>query len=86
MPRILIVEDEPLIVDVLQIALRRDGFTEVTSAASARQALAAAAHEKFDLAILDIGLPDVSGLEVSRATQADAGHLDPIPHGARQQR
>jgi DNA-binding response OmpR family regulator len=67
MPRILIVEDEPLIVDVLQIALRRDGFTEVTSAASARQALAAAAHEKFDLAILDIGLPDVSGLEVAVA-------------------
>lgn len=67
MPRILIVEDEPLIVDVLQIALRREGFTEVASAPSARQALALAAHESFDLAILDIGLPDISGLEVAVA-------------------
>lgn len=67
MARILIVEDEPLIVDVLQIALRREGFTEVAAAASARQALALAAHEPFDLAILDIGLPDISGLEVAVA-------------------
>lgn len=67
MPRILIVEDEPLIVDVLQIALRREGFTDVASAASARQALALASHEAFDLAILDIGLPDISGLEVAVA-------------------
>lgn len=67
MPRILIVEDEPLIVDVLQIALRREGLTEVSSAASARQALALAAHEPVDLAIIDIGLPDISGLEVAVA-------------------
>lgn len=67
MARILIVEDEPLIVDVLQIALRREGFTEVSAASSARQALALAAHEPFDLAILDIGLPDISGLEVAVA-------------------
>lgn len=67
MPRILIVEDEPLIVDVLQIALRREGFTQVTASATARQAFAAAAHEQFDLAILDIGLPDISGLEVAVA-------------------
>ncbi|MHB1324020.1 MAG: response regulator transcription factor [Coriobacteriia bacterium] len=67
MPRILIVEDEPLIVDVLQIALRREGFTQVASAGTAKQALAASAHEPFDLAILDIGLPDISGLEVAVA-------------------
>lgn len=67
MPRILIVEDEPLIVDVLQIALRREGFTDVVAAPTARQALATASHEPFDLAILDIGLPDVSGLEVAVA-------------------
>lgn len=67
MPRILIVEDEPLIIDVLQIALRREGFTDVASAPTARQALASAAHETFDLAILDIGLPDISGLEVAVA-------------------
>ncbi|MRR11748.1 response regulator transcription factor, partial [bacterium] len=67
MPRILIVEDEPLIVDVLQIALRREGFTDVVAAPTARQALASAAHEPFDLAVLDIGLPDISGLEVAVA-------------------
>lgn len=67
MPRILIVEDEPLIIDVLQIALRREGLTDVVAASTARQALASATHETFDLAILDIGLPDVSGLEVAVA-------------------
>jgi DNA-binding response OmpR family regulator len=67
MPRILIVEDEPLIVDVLQIALRREGFTDVAAVPTARPAMAASADQSFDLAILDIGLPDVSGLEVAVA-------------------
>lgn len=75
MARILIVDDEPLIADVLQIALRREGFTDVSSAQSARQALALAAREVFDLAILDVGLPDMSGLEVAVALRQQNAEL-----------
>lgn len=67
MPRVLIVEDEPLVVDVLETALRREGLTDVASARGGRQALARSAHEPFDVAILDVSLPDISGFEVAVA-------------------
>lgn len=67
MPRVLIVEDEPLVVGVLETALRREGLTDVASARRGRQALARSAHEPFDVAILDVSLPDISGFEVAVA-------------------
>lgn len=67
MPRVLIVEDEPLVVDVLETALRREGLTNITSAQRGRAALARSAHEPFDVAILDVSLPDISGFELAVA-------------------
>ncbi|PKQ29073.1 MAG: DNA-binding response regulator [Actinobacteria bacterium HGW-Actinobacteria-10] len=67
MPRVLIVEDEPLVVDVLETALRREGFANVVSAQRGRQAIARSAREPFDVAILDISLADISGFEVAVA-------------------
>jgi len=66
-PQVLIVDDEPCIVDVLQIALRRDGFTDVASAATGREALAAASRGALGAVILDIGLPDTSGFDLALA-------------------
>ncbi|HEX7643401.1 MAG TPA: two-component system response regulator CreB [Burkholderiaceae bacterium] len=62
---ILIVEDEPAIADGIAYALRTEGFApkHVTLGESA---LAALRGEPFELAILDVGLPDVSGFEVCR--------------------
>ena len=65
MPRVLLVEDEPAIADTLIYALGTDRF-EVTHALTGSDALAAAEEVDFDFAILDIGLPDMSGLDVCR--------------------
>ncbi|MGL4400995.1 MAG: two-component system response regulator CreB [Luteolibacter sp.] len=65
MPRVLLVEDEPAIADTLVYALGTECF-EVTHALTGADALAAVARENFDFAILDIGLPDMTGLDVCR--------------------
>ncbi len=69
MPRVLLVEDEPAIADTLVYALETECF-EVTHALTGADALAAAAREKFDFAILDIGLPDITGLDVCQRLRA----------------
>ncbi len=65
MPRVLLVEDEPAIADTLVYALETECF-EVVHALTGADALAAAGRETFNFAILDIGLPDMTGLDVCR--------------------
>ncbi len=74
MPRILLVEDEPAIADTLIYALGTECF-EVVHSLTGAGALAAAANQPFDLAILDIGLPDMTGLDVCRKLR----ETSPIP-------
>ena len=62
---ILVVDDEPSIVDAVSTALRYEGF-EVTDAQTGREALAAVTRSEPDLIVLDWMLPDVDGLEVGR--------------------
>ncbi|OHV37713.1 MULTISPECIES: response regulator transcription factor [Pseudofrankia] len=64
-PRLLVVDDEPNIVDMLRMALRFHGF-DVVTAQSGRQATAAVAARRPDLLVLDIMLPDCDGLELCR--------------------
>jgi DNA-binding response OmpR family regulator len=64
-PRILVVDDEPQIVDLLRSYLRRDGF-DVDEAGDGEAALAACARRVPDLVILDLMLPKVDGREVCR--------------------
>jgi two-component system OmpR family response regulator len=61
--RILVVDDEAAITDLVGLALRYEGF-EVTTAATGREALAKTAEFAPDLAVLDVMLPDYTGLEV----------------------
>lgn len=63
MPRVLLVEDEPAIADTLVYALSTECF-EVTHVLTGADALAAFASEGHDFVILDIGLPDMTGLDV----------------------
>ncbi|MGB6222031.1 two-component system response regulator CreB [Haloferula sp.] len=65
MPRILLVEDEPAIADTIIYALKTECF-EVEHALTGRDALEFHADQPFDFVILDIGLPDITGLEVCK--------------------
>ena len=65
---ILIVEDEPAIADTVVYALATDGFSPHW-VASGEAALSTAAAAPFALAIIDIGLPDINGLELFRRLQ-----------------
>ena len=69
-PRVLVVDDEPSIVDALATCLRYEGF-EVDEAATGRHALALAQDDPPDLVILDVMLPGLDGLEVTRRLRAD---------------
>jgi two-component system, OmpR family, response regulator len=63
--RILVVDDEPSIVDAVATALRYEGF-EVHEAMSGRDGLASAIELDPDLVVLDWMLPDIEGIEVGR--------------------
>ncbi len=63
--RVLVVEDEAAMLRALRINLRARGY-EVTTARTGRDALAEAGHHPPDAVILDLGLPDVDGIEVIR--------------------
>lgn len=65
MPQILIVEDEAAIADTLVYALQAEGFVTHWSSLGG-EALTLLENGTFDLAILDVGLPDISGFEVCK--------------------
>jgi two-component system response regulator RegX3 len=69
--RILVVDDEPAIVDAISYALRGEGF-EVETLGDGESALEAARTESFDLVILDLRLPKLSGIEVCRRLRAES--------------
>ena len=65
MARVLLVEDEGAIAQTVEFALRADGF-DTAHALTGRRALELAASGDFDLAILDVGLPDIGGFALCR--------------------
>jgi two-component system response regulator PilR (NtrC family) len=64
--RILIVDDEEVLRDVLDVLLRREGF-ETLTAASGEEALNVLESEEVDLVVLDVMLPGISGIDTLRA-------------------
>ncbi|HEY7431851.1 MAG TPA: response regulator transcription factor [Streptosporangiaceae bacterium] len=75
-PQVLVVDDEPNIRELVQVALKFHGCT-VTTAASGADALRLAADSHPDLIILDVVLPDLTGFEVCRRLRA-AGNDVPV--------
>ncbi|MEY2478751.1 MAG: two-component system, OmpR family, response regulator [Actinomycetota bacterium] len=68
--RVLVVDDERSIVDAVATALRYEGF-QVEEAGTGREALKVAETQRPDLIVLDIMLPDLDGLEVTRRLRQD---------------
>ena len=72
--RLLVVDDEPNIRELLSTSLRYAGF-EVTAAANGREALDAAEEFQPDLAVLDVMLPDMDGFTVTRRLRSAGRHF-----------
>jgi two-component system response regulator RegX3 len=70
-PRILVVEDEPAIADAVGYALRGEGH-EVETMGDGEHAIAAAKEGEYDLLVLDLMLPGVSGVEVCRRVRGES--------------
>ncbi len=73
--KVLIVDDEPSIVNLIRMNLKLEGYDSVC-AYSGREAVEAYAAQKPDIVLLDIMLPDMDGYDVLRAIQElDRRHL-----------
>ena len=66
MSRVLIVDDDPAIRDVVRIALGREGY-DIAEAADGAAALTQFAATRPDLVVLDVMLPEMDGIDVCRA-------------------
>ncbi len=76
MNRILIIEDNPRIIDFLESGLQAQGFTTI-AVSTGREALQITHGDDFDLVILDLGLPDQDGLTVLKTLRGQ-GQTFPI--------
>jgi len=74
-PLVLVAEDEPEVVGLLEVLLRREGY-HVLVARTAAEAIELALGHLPDLLMLDLGLPGGSGVEVCEAVRNDAGTSD----------
>jgi DNA-binding response OmpR family regulator len=70
MTSVLVVDDDPIILDVVEMVLRGRGL-EVDTRSSGRDAVRAAHDQHPDCAVVDVSMPDMSGLDVCRALRED---------------
>jgi len=76
MPRVLVVDDEPHITELVTTAFRYDGF-DAEEASTGQAALSSIASDPPDLVVLDVMLPDLDGFEVTRRLRS-AGVKVPV--------
>lgn len=74
--RILAVDDEPLFLEILEVALQEQGFTDITPVYSAKEALRELemSREFFDCILLDIRMPGTDGVDLCRKIRAVTGY------------
>ncbi|RAL26870.1 response regulator transcription factor [Thermoflavimicrobium daqui] len=68
--KLLLVDDEQGLLDMLSIVLKREGFQNIETATTGQQALDLVKSHTFDLILLDVMLPDLDGFEVCRRIRA----------------
>lgn len=76
--RLLVVEDDAFSQQLIELYLRKAGFSELTVASDGREALDIAKRQTFDLVLLDLNLPRISGMEVLRRLRKE-GMLTETP-------
>ncbi len=82
--RILCIEDEPEMIDLIRLILGRRGF-QVNGASGGQDGLQAVRTELPDLVLLDLMMPDMDGWEVYQQMKADENHAQhPCDRGDRQ--
>ena len=74
--KILVIDDDPLIIEFVRRGLAEDGYT-VDAATTGSEGLLCARMSSYDAVILDVGLPDTSGLSVSHEMRRE-GDATPI--------
>ena len=72
--KILIVDDIDDNLYTLERRLNRDGYSDIVKASGGNEALTLVEANKFDLVLLDLMMPDVSGLEVLKKLKSDPEH------------
>jgi len=82
MKHILVVDDEPRIAEIARDYLERAGF-RATTAGNGADALAIARTKRPDLIVLDLGLPHMDGLDVTRALRKQSKRADHHADGPR---
>lgn len=75
--RILVVDDEPDTVNLLQITLKPAGYI-IESVMSGEEAIERIRKDAFDLLLLDVMMPEVDGFDVVRRLQAETRPLPPF--------
>jgi DNA-binding response OmpR family regulator len=75
MARVLVADDDPAIVSVVRYRLERDGH-DVTTALDGAEALTCIAADRPDAVVLDISMPEVSGIDVLESLAAEPGLCD----------
>ena len=70
-PDVLVVEDDPKILDLVRLYLQRDRY-RVRVARDGRRALELARQQRPDLVVLDLALPNVEGLDVCHILRAES--------------
>ena len=78
--KILVVDDEPYITDLLSAALKFEGFV-VEVAANGADAVTLAHGSRHDLVLLDVMLPDISGTDVCRRLRESGVDSRAFPDG-----
>ena len=73
--RVLVVDDAPDVLEMFSTMLRFSGY-DVTSAASAAEALERASAMQFDIVVSDIGMPQMNGYEMARLLREMPGYTD----------
>lgn len=76
--RILIVDDQPWNVRLLEHTLRRGGFSEISSTDDSRSVAPRHLQHRFDLIVLDLQMPGLNGFEVMKELRAIEGDRVPI--------